>query len=136
MTTEIEEVTVVCGECFAPLEEAFTRQGKSYAEDHVEGEGTVVEVVESVCAPMDGDALNHAVMEVLSVSAQCAECGAAMGEPAEETRQIATEPHNYKAVNGKYVCADCGFACPHTDAEPRKRRSTTGMISTKIRIPT
>ena len=120
MTTEIEEVTVVCGECFAPLEEAFTRQGKSYAEDHVEGEGTVVEVVESVCAPMDGDALNHAVMEVLSVSAQCAECGAAMGEPAEETRQIATEPHNYKAVNGKYVCADCGFACPHTDAEPRE----------------
>lgn len=117
MTTEIEEVTVVCGECFAPLEEAFTRQGKSYAEDHVEGEGTVVEVVESVCAPMDGDALNHAVMEVLSVSAQCAECGAAMGEPAEETRQIATEPHNYKAVNGKYVCADCGLECPHEHTE-------------------
>ena len=70
MTTEIEEVTVVCGECFASLGEAFTRQGKSYAEDHVEGEGTVVEVVESVCEPMDGDALNHAVMEVLSVSAQ------------------------------------------------------------------
>lgn len=117
MTTEIEEVTVVCGECFAPLEEASTRQGKSYAEDHVEGEGTVVEVVESVCAPMDGDALNHAVMEVLSVSAQCAECGAAMGEPAEETRQIATEPHNYKAVNGKYVCADCGLECPHEHTE-------------------
>lgn len=124
MTTKTEEVTVVCGECYEPLEEPFTRQ-ESYAEDHEAGEDTTSEMVRYEYAPIEGDARNHAVMEVLSVSAKCAECGAAMGEPTEETRQSETEPtepHNYKAVNGEYVCADCGFACPHTDAVPKEEK--------------
>ena len=68
MTTEIEEVTVVCGECYATLEEAFTRQGKSYAEDHEAGEDTTSEMVRYEYAPIEGDTALHEVTEILSVS--------------------------------------------------------------------
>lgn len=122
MTTEIEEVTVVCGECYAPLEEAFTRQGKSYAEDHEAGEDTTSEMVRYEYAPIEGDTAMHEVTEIFSVSDVCAKCGAAMGEAVEEDGKVYPAAHNYKAAgDDAYVCADCGFACPHTDAEPQEK---------------
>lgn len=120
MTTKIEEVTVICGECYLPLEKPFTRQ-ESYAEDHEAGEDTTSEMVRYEYAPIEGDTAMHEVTEILSVSDLCAKCGAAMGEAVEEDDKVYPAKHNYKAAgDDAYVCADCGFACPHTDAEPQE----------------
>lgn len=118
---QTERVTVICGVCYAPLE-SYAREGATWTEAHVPGGGTAAEAADPVCTPIEGDASAHTVTETLITSALCARCGAAMGEPVPAQGEARTAPHDYKAVNGEYVCTDCGFVCPHAHTETIEER--------------